>query len=528
MMINSSNTKINISLFALSLSLAFAAAFFACWESLVYLAEQWSNREEYSHGMMIPFIAIYLLLLKKDTILAAPWRGSILYLPFMLIGFFMILLGELSGIFEIIQYGFIVLIASIFIAVWGFNLTLFCWAAFTYLIFMVPLPNFLHVKLSSGLQLISSEIGVAILRLVDVSVYQEGNVIDLGVYQLQVVEACSGLRYLFPLMSFGFLINCLYKAGPVQKTFLFLSTIPITIIMNSFRIAVIGVTVDLWGIEMAEGILHDFEGWVVFMACLLILSFEMYIIHRFSSYEGSFLDRLEIPVLNFEKAEKAVLLESAKQSLTPLFTCIIVTISLSFLVETISERPPVELERKMFSDFPLVQNDWVGKQSSLDRKTLDELDLTDYFIANYSSSGEAPPVNFYIAWYAVQTKGESIHSPSTCLPGGGWKIKNHVIETLNTVQRDGIPLKVNRVNMQMGDSNQLVYYWFEGRDRNITNEYLGKWFVFWDALTKQRTDGALVRLVTYVPEYEDINKADQRLTKFIGDFYSELPAYVPN
>ena len=81
--------------------------------------------------------------------------------------------------------------------------------------------------------------------------------------------------------------------------------------------------------------------------------------------------------------------------------------------------------------------------------------------------------------------------------------------------------------MQMGNSNQLVYYWFEGRSRNITNEYMAKWFVFWDSLTRQRTDGALVRLVTYVPEGSDIALADQRLVQFIKDFDPLLPAYIP-
>lgn len=73
---------------------------------------------------------------------------------------------------------------------------------------MIPLPNFLYNNLSSQLQLISSQLGVFVIRLFDISVFLQGNVIDLGVFKLQVVEACSGLRYLFPLTSFGFL--CAY------------------------------------------------------------------------------------------------------------------------------------------------------------------------------------------------------------------------------------------------------------------------------------------------------------------------------
>ena len=67
-----------------------------------------------------------------------------------------------------------------------------------------------------------------------------------------------------------------------------------------------------------------------------------------------------------------------------------------------------------------------------------------------------------------------------------------------TVQ--GSPLAVNRVQIAKGDHRQLVYYWFQQRGRVVTNEYLVKWYLLWDALTKNRTDGALVRLVVNVGE----------------------------
>ncbi len=102
-------------------------------------------------------------------------------------------------------------------------------------------------------------------------VFLEGNIIDLGVYKLQVAEACSGLRYLFPILSFSYLFAILYR-GPVwHKAVLLLSAAPLTVFMNSFRIGVIGVLVNQYGIEQAEGFLHFFEGWVIFIACISVL-----------------------------------------------------------------------------------------------------------------------------------------------------------------------------------------------------------------------------------------------------------------
>ena len=138
------------------------------------------------------------------------------------------------------------------------------------------------------------------------------------------------------------------------------------------------------------------------------------------------------------------------------------------------------------------------------------------------------PVNFYTAWYQEQRKGASIHSPKSCLPGGGWVIQSHTIEALPNVNAYGEPLKVNRVLMQMGEHQQLVYYWFQGRGRNITNEYMAKWFMFWDSLVNNRTDGALMRLITYVPEGSDISEAEQRLNNYAEEFYPVFSEYIPD
>ena len=128
----------------------------------------------------------------------------------------------------------------------GYSLFKVAFVPIFFLIFAIPLPYFLDAALSFRLQLISSQLGVFFIRLLQIPVYLEGNVIDLGSYKLQVVEACSGLRYLYPLMSLGFLTAYLFQAPLWQRALIFLSTIPITILMNSFRIALVGVLGDYW------------------------------------------------------------------------------------------------------------------------------------------------------------------------------------------------------------------------------------------------------------------------------------------
>ena len=92
---------------------------------------------------------------------------------------------------------------------------------------------------------------------------------------------------------------------------------------------------------------------------------------------------------------------------------------------------------------------------------------------------------------------------------------------------DSSSVKVNRVLITLGDDKQLVYYWFQQRGRSLTNEYLVKWYIFWDSLTRNRTDGALVRLVTPIPDSGDIAEADERMQQFVRKIDPMLAYYSP-
>lgn len=494
-------------------------------DGIVFMVDAW-DREEYSHGYMIPMVALYLIWQKQGPMAEQSGRGSWFGFSMIIVSLIIFMMGELGSLFILIQYSFLLAFYGLIVTVFGLRSTRAIWAALAYLIFMIPLPNFIYANLSSQLQLISSGLGVFVIRLFDITVYLEGNVIDLGVYQLQVVEACSGLRYLFPLMSFGFLIAYLFQ-GPVwQRAFLFLSTIPITVLMNSFRIGVIGVTVEYWGIEMAEGFLHDFEGWVIFMGCLGVLVIEMLIFHRFTKTDKKLIDRLDLDLPEETVGLSAFGLNTSSQK--PLIAGSIILLISLIGVQSLEDRTEAPLERKTFNSFPLYHNGWSGREIALEENVLDTLKLTDYIQANYIERSVGIPVNFYVAYYASQSKGASIHSPKSCLPGGGWQltgIEEKVIP--GVINSQGEPLVVNRALMRQGDAAQIVYYWFEQRGRNITDEYAAKWYMFVDALTKNRTDGSLLRIVVPVNDIAKIEEIEAKADQFVVDFYPLMQDYLP-
>ena len=162
----------------------------------------------------------------------------------------------------------------------------------------------------------------------------------------------------------------------------------------------------------------------------------------------------------------------------------------------------------------------------MEQRFIDTLDLSDYIIVDYQN-GTGKGVNFYTAYYESQRKGESIHSPTTCLPGSGW-IYNQAGSARVPVSSAGNgSMPVNRAFMEKSGYQQLSYYWFPKRGRILTNAYQLKLYTFWDALTSRRTDGALVRLITPVYEGEELSDAEKRLISFTRDIVPVLEEHIP-
>ena len=223
--------------------------------SLSELVRRWHTQDEYSHGFLIPLVAAWLLWTRRDAL-----AGQSIGRPSWAAGAdrrrgAMHVVGELSALYLLSQAGVRRALCSALPLSWVGSGS--CSRSRSFRSCSCCLRSRCRISsnsvLSFRLQLISSELGVFFIRLFQVPVYLEGNVIDLGTYKLQVVEACSGLRYLYPLLSLGFLAAYLFQAPLWQRVVVFLSTIPITIVMNSFRIGMVGVLVDRWGPNKRTG-----------------------------------------------------------------------------------------------------------------------------------------------------------------------------------------------------------------------------------------------------------------------------------
>lgn len=500
-------------------------------DSLRVLLKSWLEDDNYSHGPFIPLISLYLVWLRRGQLQTTERRGAWWGLPIVAAGLFVYVVGEFAAMYAVVHLSLWVVIVGLLACTIGLSGIRLLTFPLLYLLAAIPLPEFLHGELSSRLQLWSSALGVGCLQLIGVMAYREGNVIDLGPIQLQVVEACSGLRFLFPLTALVLLCAYLYRESLWKRVLLFMSSIPIAILLNGFRIGGIGVLVETYGQGAAEGFSHFFEGWVFFVASLGLLGAEMVLLARVGS-KGSrrpFSELIGPPTVKTGELPSMLAPRpaAARGSSGPVLAGGVLLILAAFAAPSVAphEFPPPS--RHSLLDFPLQLGEWQGAASAMERQYLEALQLDDYVLADYSAI-EKVPVNVYVAYYQSPKKGRSSHSPRTCIPGGGWEITS--FEPVRLASAPGLTtaVDVNRVVIQKAGQKQIVYYWFKQRDRWITNEYAVKFFLFWDSLTRHRADGALVRLVSGVYAGETESIADGRLQTMAGLVTPLLGRYVPD
>jgi exosortase D (VPLPA-CTERM-specific) len=501
-------------------------------DSLVFLISRWFGTEDYSHGLFVPLISGCLIWQSRHRLSQFSREQSWWGLAVIGLGLFLYVVGELSTLFLVLHLSLWIVLVGLAMTLIGIHGTKVIAFPLAYLLTAIPLPAFFYANLSSQLQLWSSSLGVGCLQLVGVMAFREGNVIDLGPVQLQVVEACSGIRYLLPLLSLALLCAYLFKDRMWKRVVLVLSAVPISILINGFRIGMIGVLVELYGKGAAEGFYHLFEGWVIFMVSFGLLMLEV----TWLGGLGAETPRRSLrEYLNWRTQEAESVLKREGNILPnryfspgPAYLCSVVLFAPCALLGTLlmerAESPP---PRTAFVDFPMKISGWRGQPYPLEQKYIDTLRFDDYVLADYRLSPQQQ-VNFYAAYYRSQRKGQSAHSPQSCLPGGGWEIASLTQAELPVSDQTMEPLRANRVVIQKGEQKQIVLYWFKQRERQLTSEYLVKMYLLWDAFSRQRTDGALVRLAALVNPGESESAVDQRLREFAVAVGEELPRFVPD
>jgi EpsI family protein len=214
---------------------------------------------------------------------------------------------------------------------------------------------------------------------------------------------------------------------------------------------------------------------------------------------------------------------------TRLLIVILLLAAGSVAVRSVGHGQPVGLSRP-FWQYPRELGVWSGYDVRLTQAVTEQAGVSSYMYRVFGRrQTRGLPIHLYVGFYESQRHGEMIHSPKNCLPGNGWFIEERGSMALDLAPYE--PFEVNKFIIANGIERQLVLYWYQqAGGRVVTNEYLGRVHMVVDALTKNRTDAALIRIIVPMADTrpESIDASTREAVAFLAVSYPELMRFLPH
>jgi len=263
--------------------LVLIAFLWSYWPNLVDLWGIWLGSDEYSSGLLVPFIAVYILWSRRDDIAACRMKPSV----WGLFGFLGAQAFRLFGLF--FMYGsaerlsIVFSIAALVLMLLGWQIFRKVFSILIFLGLMLPLPRTIHGAIMLPLQSWSTSSAVFCLEVMGYNVIREGNIIHLNGTTVAVAEACNGLRMIMAFFVIGGLVVLLIRRTWWEKLIALISTLPIALLCNSIRLTITAIAFTKLSGEYWEGVFHDFGGYAMMPLALGAIVLELWIIKKITT-----------------------------------------------------------------------------------------------------------------------------------------------------------------------------------------------------------------------------------------------------
>ncbi|MCP4691492.1 MAG: VPLPA-CTERM-specific exosortase XrtD, partial [Desulfobacterales bacterium] len=496
-----------------------AACFFAAFHPALYkLSIRWSSGDNSYCWLIIPLF-IYLCWdmragAKEDGggFRFGEFSWSSWGLAPLILSIGLMILGELGSVETILYIGVWGCMVAAAVMLYGARVRRLIFPLLI-LFFIVPLPPFINRMLTFKLKMAASSLSVSFMRLMGASVFQEGNVIDLGVSQLQVVDACSGLRYFMPMVLMALLIGCFFCKGWARRTILLALAPPVSVFVNGLRIFITGMLTVKGHPELAQDFFHDFSGLVIFLAAAAMLVFAAFVLRKIGPSPSI-----------------RVMVDPGGRLHGPRGPAVLtITACLLFIAAGLASTNLASARnlpgRTPFESFPDRIDPWRGEKHKLPEEILDALWADDYINAVYYKQGRRNRIRLLIPFYEYQGTRHTAHAPQSCMLGGGWSLLDASRRGMKMNAKERI--EVMTMVWKKGETRYVSIYFFLQRGRIVISPWMNKLYLMWDAITRGRTDGALVRAEMMLTPGQSVEDARAMLEEFMAAIWTELPRYVP-
>ncbi|MBV9240461.1 MAG: EpsI family protein [Acidobacteria bacterium] len=503
---------------------------------LMKLGRDWWSDENYSHGLLVPFVIAFIIWNQRELLVSAITKPNMMPVWVgIAIAALMLLAGTLGAELFTQRVSLALMLATVVVYFFGRKVLKRLAVPFALLALAIPIPQIVFNRIALPLQMWASQMAVWGIRLFEVPTVRKGNVIDIlpkgGVQpiSLEVVEACSGIRSLMTLIAIALVLGYftrsrdgggfanLTRSDLVRTVILMIAAVPIAVLTNAARVTATGVMTYEYGKQATETTVHDASGWVVYVVALVLLigvNFGL----------KSVLARRDTETRSLGFDERTIVGDTPGNSFQHALPLVIVLVLAGLGVNWFANRAEVVPSREPLAKLGTQLGNWRqrGDEFRFDKSVEDVLRATDYTMREYVSS-EGRVANVYVGYYSTQRTGATYHSPQNCLPGAGWVMSEPEVVTVTTPQ--GQTFSANRYLLENGVYHEVMLYWYQGRGRIEPSEFRDKLNTVVDSVTRRRTDGAMIRVMTDVGGDEP--SAQASVADLAAQLEDQLPPFIP-
>ncbi|MBI5180229.1 MAG: exosortase W [Nitrospirae bacterium] len=518
----------------------------AYYNAISLMVKTWLNRDDYSHGFLVPLISLYFVWAEREKLKQIPVQPNIVGGIFLfLLSAAMISLGTIASVGIVQQMAIIVVMPAIVLLLMGTGYLKALVLPLTYLIFMVPVLDVIVERIRLPFQLITAKSSGIILKFLGIPIFQNMEYIELPDITLQIADVCSGVNYFVSIMSIAIPLAYFALQGWKFRSVMLLFAIFIGVMANIIRVALIGIWAYNGG-EIVHGPFHIFQGLFVSVFGFISLFTATWLLVKIrpsniktaegaANQEANLFTRLEkdsgscLPYWQTRENSGSMppsLVVTEHSALTR-FTDVrkfnkawVIAIACMLLLSGsiyLYQPKPIPLKTKL-DLLPLNIGKWKGTEFAID-KTIIRAYGADSEVARIYRNDTGREVVLYIGYYELQRQDkELITYRLTKFYKNAEEIEIPTIKS---------PLKVNKTILKEKSNSSLVVYWYDLNGWIVANAYKAKLITALDGAIHRRTNGAIIMIYSALKHSEDLQNALNNEMEFAKEIIPTLHDYLP-